>query len=111
MEKSTNWRRFGLPAVLALAALAVLAYELTAWYPHSEAGILSGIVSFAVGACMLITAVRRWEQKDWPGFAAAIVLLALMCAVLWASFSIPFCPECDGGVDSALMRWLLAGRL
>ena len=111
MEKRSRWKRFGLPAVLVLALSLALAHDLTAWSPHSEAGLLSGFASLAVCIYAAVTAWRCHRAADRRGLTAAVCLLAIAGVVLWISNTIPFCPECDGGVDSPLMRWILANRL
>ena len=69
------------------------------------------MVSLAVCIYAVVIAVHSYRAEAWRGFIAAILLLVFSAVVLWISEMIPFCPECDGGIDSALMRCLYADRL
>ena len=111
MEKKMKWRRIVLPLALVIAALASLAHDLLAWQPHGSAGLLSGVVSLAVCIYAVVISIRSYRAEAWSGFVAAIFLLVFAFIVLWISEMIPFCPECDGGIDSALMRCIYAEYL
>lgn len=111
MEKKKRWRRTVLLLVMVIAALAALAHDLFAWQPHGSAGLLSGMVSLAICIYAIVISVRSYRAEDWRGFIAVILLLVFGAIVLWISEMIPFCPECDGGIDSPLMRCIYADRL
>ena len=106
-----NWKRLALPVALVLLMLAALSYDLIFWQPHGNAGLLSGMISLATCIYAVVVAVRSFRAEARRGFIAAICLLALAAVVLWISEMIPFCPECDGGIDSPLMRCIYADWL
>ena len=106
-----NWKRFGLPVLLMLVMLAALVEDIIIWMPHGDSGFISGVVSLAAGIYGIVAARRCWCAADRGGFVAAICMLVIAVAVFWISNTFPFCPECDGGVHSPLMRWILADKL
>lgn len=110
-QKKSAWKSYAAGTVLAIVMLYELIDDIRHWAPHGDQGVVSGFVSAVIGIYALISSIRRWRAQNRSGFIAAILLLAFAALVFWISCTIPFCPECDGGVDSALMRWILADKL
>ena len=110
-QKKSAWKSYAVTAVLAVVMLFALVEDIRNWMPHGDQGFLSLLASFNIGVYAFVSAIRRWRAQNRSGFIAAIILLALAAVIFWISWTIPFCPECDGGVHSPLMRYLLADRL
>ena len=100
-----------LPVVLGLLMIGTLASVLFTWEPHSEGSLGAGIVALGCGIYALVSAIQNYRRENWRRFVVAVVLLAVCALVCWVAGQIPFCPECDGGTVSPLMRWLLADKL
>jgi len=110
-QKKSGWKNLVLTGVLIAVMVYELINDLATWAPHGDSGFMSGAVSLGVGIYAFVTLIRRWRAGDRLGWIAAIVLLIFAGIIFWISNTIPFCPKCDLGVRSPLMRWILADKL
>ena len=110
-EARKNKLRLLVCAVLTAISVYALVHELWHYEPHVTDGLGPVLFSFVAIAFAIIYTVRFVKRKAWGALSVTLVCLALSGAVLYVSWHIPLCVECQHLTKADLgflCRWIWA---
>lgn len=95
-----------LPLLLAVASVLLIFWELETWQQHQE-NIFAILWALALPVICGIQLIRGAASKDVLRTVAWGAALLVGCWVFKTQLSIPNCLECNGGVNSNDLGWMV----